>query len=144
MRSGYEVAFLLVFFIPIGILRRAVADTLGYLREFSSRCTLLDSHDIDLMPPVVSEVEPVAEEVIDLQAERLNRCTLHASCWLIPTVHPCGEHVPPCLRVHRPFAADLELVHVLVFAVEGVEDGVVKLRERLVAANLDGSGDYFV
>ena len=94
------------------------------------------------MPPIVSEIEPVAERLIDLQAERsdggLGNIPSH-----IPLVRIEGirQHVPLALRVVRPLA-ELELVHVLVETVERLKDGVVQVLQRLVTPDLDGTRDF--
>src|SRR5437879_6239819 len=60
--GGSLVGFrLLIFFVPIDVLRRALADPLDQPRVLAPRHLLLDALDVHLVPPVVAEVEPVAE-----------------------------------------------------------------------------------
>src|SRR4051812_30351608 len=60
---------LLVFLVILG---RALADPLGHLGELASGGLLLDGLDVDLVPPVIPEVEPVAEALAHLQPERID------------------------------------------------------------------------
>src|SRR4051812_46442697 len=57
---------LLVF---LQILRRALPDPLRHLREFAFGNLVLDGLDVDLVPPVIAEVEPVAEALPDFQPQ---------------------------------------------------------------------------
>jgi len=41
-------------------------------------------------------------------------------------------------------AAELKFVQVMIIAIKSVEDGIMKVFERLLATNLDGSGDDLV
>jgi len=54
---------------PIDVLWWAVADTLDDLRVLSTRRLAFDGHDVDLMPPVVAEIKPVAEGVPFLESQ---------------------------------------------------------------------------
>src|SRR4051812_49886668 len=65
--SGYPLQLLVL----VGVLRRAFADFLRHLGELAPGHLVLDGLDVDLVPPVVAEVEPVAEAVADLQAQRV-------------------------------------------------------------------------
>src|SRR5580704_1331318 len=60
---------LLIFLVPIDVLGRAPADSLRHPRILPPGHLVLDGLDVDLVPPVVAEVEPVAEAVPDLQAQ---------------------------------------------------------------------------
>jgi hypothetical protein len=51
---------LLVF---VGVLRWTLADPLGHLGVFPPGDLLVDGLDVDLVPPAIAEVEPVAELV---------------------------------------------------------------------------------
>ena len=94
------------------------------------------------MPPVIPEVEPVAEAAANLQAQGIERGLVNfTSGWIVlGHVEGMGQHVPRRFRVHRP-PAELELVHVFVEASEGIEDDVVQFFECLVATHLDRAGD---
>jgi hypothetical protein len=49
----------LIFLVQVRVLRRAFADARGDLRIVAGRGLIFDGDDVDLMPPVVAEVEPV-------------------------------------------------------------------------------------
>src|SRR5262245_31280728 len=57
---------LLVFLVPINILRRTLAHPLDDPGVLDAGRRLIDALDVDLVPPVVAEVEPVAEAFADL------------------------------------------------------------------------------
>src|SRR5512135_422053 len=125
------------------ILRRALADPLRYLRELAFGNLVPDRLDVDLVPPVIAEVEPVAEAPSDLQSQRVDAGLVNPSGGWVVLAHVRVEgprqDVPGCLRVHRT-RTELELIHVLVPAVECVEDCVVQVLKGLVATDLDGAG----
>src|SRR5262245_27690503 len=130
--------------VLISVLRRAVAFPLRHFGELAPGHLVLDGLDVDLVPPVVAKVEPVAEAAAHFQPQRLDGGLVHPASRRVLlaalTLVVAGQNVPGCLGVHRPFA-ELELVHVFVPAAKGVEDGVVQVFERLVAPKLDGAGD---
>ena len=57
----------------IRILRRALADSLDHLGVLAFRHFIVDGNDVDLVPPVVAKVKPVAERLIHLQPQRVDR-----------------------------------------------------------------------
>lgn len=65
---GDEPSSLILF---VHVLWWAFPDTFGHLRVLPLGNFVLDGHDLDLVPPVVSEVEPVAKCLICLQAKPL-------------------------------------------------------------------------
>src|SRR5262245_39072168 len=69
--------------VLISVLRRAFANLLRDLGELAPGHRVLDGLDVDLVPPVVPEVEPVAEAVAHLEAQRLDG----------GRVHPTGRRV---------------------------------------------------
>src|SRR4051812_18127376 len=68
---------LIVFLVPIDVLGRALADALGHPRVLAARHHVLDLLDVDLVPPVVAEVEPVAEPALLRQAQRVEGRLVH-------------------------------------------------------------------
>jgi len=50
----------------VHVLWRALADPFGHLRKLPTRHLVVDRHHVDLVPPVVAVVEPVAEWLVDL------------------------------------------------------------------------------
>src|SRR5262245_19772064 len=138
---GYPVQLLVL----VGVLRRAFAYLLRDLGELAPGHVVLDGLDVDLMPPVVAEVEPVPEAVADLQGQRLDGGFIDTAYRRVGLVfldfQGVRQDVPASLRVHRPLA-ELELVHVFFPAAIGVEDGVVQVFEGLFAPNLDGAGHH--
>jgi hypothetical protein len=56
------------FVVPIDVLRGALAHTLDDLRVLSTRRRAFDGDHVDLMPPVVAEIKPVAEGVTFLDS----------------------------------------------------------------------------
>jgi len=52
-----------LFLCTLGVLRRAVTHPGGHLRILAGRHFIRDSHHVDLVPPIVAEIEPVAEHV---------------------------------------------------------------------------------
>ena len=63
----------------IGILRRRFAHPLDDARVGDGRDGLLDPLDLNLMIPVVAEVEPVAEDTIRLQIQVVQLCRARVS-----------------------------------------------------------------
>ena len=124
-RQGSELPRLLVF---VSILRRAFANLFGHLGEFTLRNLLFDGLDIDLMPPVIPEVEPVAESVANFQLQGLNGGFIHTANGRIrlPLLDFKGvwQNIPFRLGVHWAFA-ERELVPVFFPAPKGVENGFV-------------------
>src|SRR5262249_35664060 len=58
--------------VLISVLRRAFALPLRHFGELAPGHLVLDGLDVDLVPPVVAEVEPVAETVAYSEAQRLD------------------------------------------------------------------------
>src|SRR5215475_1420106 len=132
---------LFLLFIPIDILRWTLTNPLDDLGELSSSRHIFYGDDIDLMPPVVAKVEPVSESITALQPKRSDGRPLYVPCgrvFIIVNV----ERIPPRLWVHRPLAANLELIHMIIFPVESIEDRIVQNLQSLISANLNGSGDH--
>ena len=89
---------------------------------------------LDVVPPVVAEVEPVTERVADLQPERTDGGFRHVCRRFVRAeIRGLCQTVSAGLRIHRSGASELELVQVLFFAIERVKDGFVQLLERLGA-----------
>src|SRR5207302_4398353 len=87
----------------------ATAHALGHPRVLTPGHLALDGLDVDLVPPVVAEVEPVAEAVADLQAQRVEGRlidTAYRRGWLVLLgFHGVRQEIAACLRVPRPPSA---------------------------------------
>ena len=69
-----KTRFGLLFVFLVRILRRRLAHPLDDARIFDCRNGLLDAFHLDLMKPVVAEVEPVSEDAPRIEAQAVERC----------------------------------------------------------------------
>jgi hypothetical protein len=67
--SPISLVYLLIF-IPIVMLRWTFPNSFGDSRIGPLRNVRLDVDHVDLMPPIISKIKPVAKGVIDFEAER--------------------------------------------------------------------------
>src|SRR5260370_12909581 len=72
--SSSEITSAVSASLFIRILRRRFADALDDARVNNSRDGLLDPFHLNLMKPVVAEVEPVTEDRIGLQMQVVKPC----------------------------------------------------------------------
>src|SRR5262249_48042320 len=108
----------------IEILGRRFPNALDDARVGDGRDGLLDPLNLNLMIPVVAEVEPVTENTSRLQAQVVQlRCPGVSSPFLPP--RPVRNPVIGSVRIERPLP-ELKLVQVLIPAVVGLEDGVME------------------
>ena len=119
--------------LVFGVLRGAPADSLRHPRERPVRHHVFDRRDVDLVPPVVAEVEQIAKTAAHLQPQRIDGCLTRRTA--LVDFDPVRAVRRP-QEVFRPLT-QLELVHVFLLAVEGTEDGIVQVFQRLVAPDLD-------
>src|SRR5438105_1768021 len=119
----------------IEILRRRFANALDDARVGDGRNGLLDPLHLDLMKPFVAEVEQVTEDAIRLQIEVVQRGRARVSVPFLAFLR-IGNAVVGSVGIERTLA-ELESIKVLIGPVERLEDDLVQLFERLVAADFD-------
>src|SRR5262249_51958978 len=117
----------------VRILRRRFADAPDDARVRDSRDGLLDPLNLNLMKPVVAQVEPVTEHALRRQAQVIQLGRACVSRPLLPG-RPVGNPVVGPFRVEGPFA-ELKLVQMLLPAVIRLENGLMEVLKRLVAAD---------
>ena len=69
---GFDLLVFL-FLIPIDVLGRTCPNPLCHTRVLPSPRFVLDSDDIELMPPIIAKVEPVTEAAAHFQAGTVSR-----------------------------------------------------------------------
>src|SRR5438132_435467 len=69
---GIVVFIVFLILIHIRVLCRAFADTRGDLRILSLWHVITDRQHRNLMPPIVSEIEPIAELILLLESQRVD------------------------------------------------------------------------
>src|SRR4051794_37921556 len=98
-----------LLFILVCILWRAFSDLLFYLWELAFGNLFIDSCHVDLVPRIVTEVEPVAETAAYFEAQRVERGSVDSTSRLVVVAHihieSAGQNVSQCLRVHWPLMA---------------------------------------
>lgn len=126
--------------IKICILGWTGTDTLDDFGIFSLGYGGCDRRNIDLMPPIIAKVKPVAKDLVNAQSQRTDRGLGDIAIGVMARAKGHGEPVAFGLWIVGSGPSELELIHMLFFAIVGAENNSMQIGKGLISLDGDRAG----